>query len=244
MKALILAAGYAKRLYPLTLNQPKPLLPVGGKPILSHIAEKIVKIKLVDQIYVVTNDRFFSHFQDWKRSYSQPTPCEIFNDGTTDNENRLGAIGDIRFVLEKTAVRDDFLILAGDNIFEFELGDFVRFFKAKGSSIACFDLGSFEKASQYGVLKLGAGDRILEFLEKPRHSPSSLISTGVYAYTSGDLDLLNRYLSEKGPADAPGYFLSWLIKEKDVYGFRITGGWYDIGDMESYKEADLRFRSK
>ena len=244
MKALILAAGYAKRLYPLTLDQAKPLLQIGGRPMISRIADKIARVSGIDHLYVVTNDRFFSQFQDWKKSYSLPIPCEVLNDGTTNNENRLGAIGDIRFVIQEKRTKDDFLILAGDNLFEFDLNDFIQFFHRKGSSVGSFDLESLDKAVQYGVLKVDSEGRILEFHEKPEKPPSSLISTGVYAYTSGDLGLLDQYFSERGLPDAPGYFLSWLIKRKDVFSYRVSGGWYDIGDIESYREADRRYRSQ
>jgi glucose-1-phosphate thymidylyltransferase len=237
LKAIILAAGYAKRLYPLTLNKPKPLLPVGGRPILNHLLSKVRDVEGIDEIYVVTNAKFYDQFCDWAKKEGDES-CVILNDGTLENDRRLGAIGDIQFVIHSKKISDDLLILAGDNLFEFDLSEFISSFKKKGTSVACHELGNLQLASQYGVLQLDKNGKILKFLEKPAYPPSTLISTGIYGYTLSDLNQMSRYLDEGGNADAPGHFLEWLSQRKDIYGFVIDGRWFDIGDLESYHQAD------
>jgi glucose-1-phosphate thymidylyltransferase len=241
MKAIVLAAGYAKRLYPLTLHQPKPLLSVGGRPILEHLLSKIQNIEAIDQTYIVTNAKFYEQFCDWVKKSSFRS-CIILNDGTLENDHRLGAIGDIQFVLRSQKISDDILILAGDNLFEFDLADFVRFYKERGTSVACYELENLQLASQYGVLQLDDHGQILKFWEKPAQPLSRLISTGVYGYTRSDLEQMALYLKEGGNPDAPGHFLEWLANRKPVYGFIIPGRWFDIGDLESYHQADKIYK--
>lgn len=243
MKAIILAAGYAKRLYPLTVDRPKPLLPIGGRPILDHLLSKIQNLKDVDQIYIVTNAKFYNQFCDWAKE-ERFKSCIILNDGTLENDRRLGAIGDIQFVLRSEKILDDVLILAGDNLFEFDLAEFLHFFSEKGTSVACYELENIELGSQYGVLQLDEQGQILKFLEKPAQPPSRLISTGVYGYTRSDLEQMNVYLSEGGNPDAPGHFLEWLSGRKPIYGFVIPGRWFDIGDLESYHQADEIYKNR
>ena len=241
MKAIILAAGYAKRLYPLTLNKPKPLLLVGGQPILNHLLSKIEDVEEIDEIYIVTNAKFYDQFCDWAKNEGNES-CVILNDGTLENDRRLGAIGDIQFVIRSKKISDDLLILAGDNLFEFDLSDFINSFKKKGTSVGCYQLGNLKLANQYGVLELDKNGKILKFWEKPVHPPSALISTGVYGYTLSDLNQMSRYLDEGGNADAPGHFLEWLSQHKDIYGFVIDGRWFDIGDLESYHQANAIYK--
>lgn len=241
MKAIILAAGYATRLYPLTLDKPKPLLQVGGKTILDHILFKIEVLDEVDQIYIITNDKFYPQFSKWKNPQAKKK-CTIISDGTAELDQRLGAIGDIRFVIEKAGISDDCMILAGDNLFNFDLSQFVSFFKKKGSCVACYELGDLKKAAHFGVIQLGENQRILKFLEKPKNPPCSLISMGIYCYTAQDLLMIEDYFSEGRSPDAPGYFLEWLSKKKEVYGCVIEGDWFDIGDIQSLRNAENFYR--
>lgn len=244
MKAIILAAGYATRLHPLTLDRPKPLLPVGGRSILDHLFSSLERLSRVDGVYLVTNAKFYEAFRDWARARTSALECTVLSDGTCGNENRLGAIGDIGFAIRQARLDEDALILAGDNLFDFDLANFLSFFEEKGTSVACFDLGSLEDASRFGVLELDRQGRVRNFLEKPAHPKSSLISTGLYGYTRSDLARIGPYLNGGGNPDAPGHFLAWLSERKPVFGFVIGGRWFDIGDLASYEEANRIYQER
>ncbi len=243
MKALILAAGYATRLYPLTKDRPKPLLPIAGKPILEYIMEKLEKTEGIDTIYLVTNQKFILKFQNWLSNFKTKKEIKILNDGSTCDGNKLGAIGDIKFVLEKEKLDDDLLIVAGDNLFELNPLSFIKFFeKKKASCIALYNIGDKEKARKYGVVVIDENQRIIKFEEKPPYPSSTLIATCLYLFSKEDLILISTYLEEKRSSDAPGFYIQWLAKEKEVYGFVFKERWYDIGSLESLKEADLEYK--
>ncbi len=179
MKALILAAGYATRLRPLTDSLPKQLLPVGGKPIVDWILDRIREAG-IDDVHLVTNGRFAKDFEPWAAAAG----VHVHDDGTTTNETRLGAIGDIRFVQEHAALDDDLLVIAGDNLFDYSLSDYIAFWAGKdgASAVAVYDVGDRELAKQYGVVELGEDDRIVDFVEKPEDPPSTLAATATYIY--------------------------------------------------------------
>ncbi len=242
MKVIILAAGYATRLYPLTQNQPKPLLPVGDQPILNHILEKVQEIPEVNEICIVTNDKFYPQFVEWNKK--NKNPCVVLNDGTRENDRRLGAIGDILFAVSKQNISEEVLILAGDNLFDFSLKNFVSSFYKKGTSVACFELPNKEDATRFGVIELDEKGQIKRFLEKPQNPPTNLISMGIYGYTLGDLEKMKVYLQEGGNPDAPGHFLEWLAVHQAVYGCIIRGLWLDIGDLDSYKQANMIYQKQ
>jgi glucose-1-phosphate thymidylyltransferase len=230
MKALLLGAGYATRLYPLTRERPKPLLPIGGVAILERICEKIFPVPGVDRIYVVTNHRFAGHYYRWLTGFqeSPKTP-----------DDRLGAIGDIEFVVKHAGVEDDLLVVAGDNLFEFPLKSFTAFAKKKKSSAVCVkDLGDRKLASLYGVVEVDAKGKIVDFEEKPPAPKSTLIAIGVYYFEKEHLSLLRQYLEEGQSRDAPGYFIQWLHPKVDLYAHPVKGTWYDIGDIDSYTKAN------
>ena len=234
MKALILAAGYATRLYPLTKDTPKPLLEVGGKAIIDHILDKIEDSNVVDQVYVVTNDRFYNHFQEWAKGKAN---LKIINDGTQTNEDRLGAIGDIHYVLLQESVDDDLLVIAGDNLFGFSLHNFINSFEEKSRTVvALCDLKDLEKVKgKYGVGIL-EGSRVIDFEEKPLEPRSSLAATACYIFSKEDLNHV-KDLAENGKADAPGNIISYLAEKSEVHGFVFDEHWYDVGSHESLKEA-------
>jgi len=171
MKALIMAAGYATRLYPLTKNRAKPLLPVGGKPIIDHIADALDAVPDIDRIYVVTNSRFADSFGKWAASRKGRAPIAVIDDGTACDDDKLGAIGDIRFVLEKEAIDDDLFIVAGDNLFDLDLRRIVRFFEEHGTTVAAYDVGDLEAAKRFGILELDKEGCVVDFLEKPPRPP-------------------------------------------------------------------------
>lgn len=242
IRALILAAGYATRLYPLTENQPKPLLNVGGKPIIDHILQKINAIKEIDVIYVVTNNRFYPHFKTWAKTALSTKQIKIINDGTSSNEDRLGSIGDIYFTLQQEKITEDLLVIAGDNLFGFSLQKFINFFQEKNltSVVAFRDLGSIEKVrKKYGVGIL-TGSRVIDFEEKPMEPKSSLASTACYLFSKKDLPKI-RMFKETSNADAPGNFIKYLAQNSEAHGFVFDDYWYDIGSFESLKEAEEKF---
>lgn len=240
MKALILAAGYATRLRPLTDMLPKQLLPVGGRPMVDWIVGKIREAG-IDEIHLVTNGRFAPLFDAW----AETSHVTVHDDGTTTNETRLGAIGDIRFVRNETGWDDDLLVIAGDNLFDYSLADFARFAAGKNdaSAVAVYDVGDRELAKHYGVIELDGDDRVVGFLEKPTEPPTTLCATATYLYAREHARLVDTYLDEGNPPDQPGHFIAWLHGREPVYGFRIPGGWYDIGDAAQLLEADNRLRA-
>ena len=240
MKALILAAGYATRLQPLTDAVPKQLLPVGGRPMVDWILDKIREAG-IDDVHLVTNGRFAADFAGW----GQAAGVQIHDDGTNTNETRLGAIGDIRFVQQHTDLDDDLLVIAGDNLFDYSLADYIRFWSEKNgaSAVAVYDVGDRELAKQYGIVDVDAEDRIVGFVEKPAEPPSTLSATATYLYARRHAALVGSYLDEGNPPDQPGHFVGWLYQREPVYAYRIAGGWYDIGDPDQLLAADNRLRA-
>jgi glucose-1-phosphate thymidylyltransferase len=234
MKALILAAGYATRLRPLTDSIPKQLLPVGGRPMVDWILDRIQQTS-ADEIHLVTNARFAPDFERW----AEDRDVVIHNDGTTSNDDRLGAVGDIHFV----GLDDDLLVVAGDNLFDYSLADYEAYWRAKGGScVAVLDVGDPELAKRYGIVDVDENDRITNFVEKPEHPPTTLCATATYLYTRGHARLVETYLEEGNPPDQPGHYVAWLHKRKPVYAYRFPGEWFDIGDIGQLLEADNRMR--
>lgn len=246
MKVIILAAGYAVRLQPLTLTTPKPLLVVGGKPILDRIVDKVSAIKGWDAAYIVTNDRFFGNFDAWQRASKYKDRVTVINDGTTTNENRLGAIKDLEFVIKGRAIADDVLVMAGDNLFDFDLGTFIDFARARpdGVSVALYDVGSKELAKNFGIVKLDNEHKVVDFEEKPEIPKSTLVSTGIYYFPKNKLSFIEKYVTMQNKLDAPGYYIGWLSRTDTVYGLKFLEDWYDIGSIESYKKADRKYTEK
>lgn len=242
MKCLLLGAGYATRLYPLTRERPKPLLPVAGIPILQRICEQVLKVKGLDHLYLVTNHRFAPHYYNWLRDYQTqralPIPLEIFDDLTSSAEDRLGAIGDIQFVIQNAKIDDDLLLIAGDNLFQFPLQDFVAAAQPRGSAVCLKDLKSKKLVSLYGAVEVDASGKVIDFEEKPPRPRSTLVSVGVYYFSKAHLPLFRQYMEAGFKKDAPGFYLQWLHKQVDVYGHVIEGEWFDIGDIDSYNQAN------
>jgi glucose-1-phosphate thymidylyltransferase len=248
MKILILTAGYATRLYPLTIDTPKPLLEVGGMKMIDRILEKTARfVKESDSICVVTNGKFFNNFDEWCRASDCMEKICIINDRTTSNETRLGAIRDIELAIKEKNIDDDILIVAGDNLFELDIGKFLEFAKEKtdGVSVALHDIKDIGAAKRYGVVTIDAHHKVTEFEEKPEHPKSTLVSTGIYFIPKEKLGSLKEYIrTQAHKSDAPGYYISWLSKNDKVYGFAFDEDWYDIGDIESYKKADQEYHKK
>ncbi|MCX7704781.1 MAG: nucleotidyltransferase family protein [bacterium] len=235
MKALILCAGYATRMYPLTKDRPKPLLPVAGRPMIEHILKRIEKVNEIDKIFIITNKKFFSQFEFWKHNYKLKKEIIIFSDGTTSDKNKLGAIGDIRFVIEKAKINDDILIVAGDNLFNFDLNKFVKFFRSKSCIVAVHYIKDRELIKKYNEVILDKQRRIISFVEKPQNPKTTLTAICMYLFSKENLKLVKEYLEEGNEPDPPGKFLEWLYKKICVYGYLFRGTWFDIGDIRQYE---------
>ncbi len=241
---VLLAAGYATRLYPLTENFPKPLLKVGGKPIANYLLGSLSPLSSeIQEIIVVTNNKYAPHFEDWTRDLKYTAPIRVVNDRTLSNEDRLGAIRDIELALQAFKSPLDTMVLAGDNIFDFDLEILYRKASArdKAVTLACTDVKDLELAKQYGILELDPSGRITKFHEKPKTPPSTMASTGIYFFSRETLPFFERFLSEKHNGDAPGFYISWLVSRAQVFGEPLKGIWYDIGDLASLRKADEFF---
>ncbi|MCD6522815.1 MAG: NTP transferase domain-containing protein [Candidatus Diapherotrites archaeon] len=237
MKAIILAGGYAKRLWPLTLYRPKPLLPVAGKPIIDYILSNIRNVKQINKVYVNTNLAFEHQFKEWAKDKKN---VEIVIEPTRSEKEKLGSIGSINYLLRQKRINDDCLIIAGDNLLTFSLVDFFNAYKKK-PLVALYDLGTLEHASKYGVVEVDQDLTITNFWEKPQNPKSTLVSTACYLYPRATLKLFKEYLAQKNNPDSPGYFLQWLHKRTEVKGFIFKDEWYDIGSRESYIKASISF---
>ena len=242
MKAILLCAGYATRLYPLTRDVPKMLLPVGGRPVLDWLWDRVREIAGLEETHLVTNARFAGALRDWAR----PHGIRVHDDGTTSNDDRLGAIGDIQLVIDRAGLEgSDVLVAAGDNLFDFSLADYVTWWRRKdGSAITAYDVGDLELMKQYGVVELGEDDRVVLLVEKPAEPTSTLAATATYIYAREHVPLVRTYLDEGNTPDAPGNFTTWLYRREPVYGYRVGGQWLDIGDREQLLEADNLLRRR
>ncbi len=222
------------------------LLPLAGRPMLDYLLDRVDEIGELDEIHLVTNARFAEDFRAWAAQRSGRLAVKVLDDGTTSNEDRLGAIGDIRFTIEQAGLGDDALfVVAGDNLIGYDLRDYVRFWRDQGgSAIALRHEPDAELIKQYGVVELDEAGRVVSFEEKPAEPRSSLAATAAYLYAAEHVELVPQYLEEGNPPDAPGNLVAWLYSRAPVYGYRFTGDWLDIGNMEQLLEADNLMRSR
>ena len=244
MKAILLVAGYATRLYPLTKDKPKALLNVGGKPILTHILDKINTIDIIDEVIVVSNDKFFRQFEQWAKSANTQKRIKVLNDGTTSEDNRRGAIGDMQFVIAEENIQDELVVIAGDTLFTYELTDFYDFYKDSDKDCAIAKVvEDVEQLKQFAVALLDENGKIIELNEKPQKPNSNVAVFATYIFKKETIPMFEQYLAQGNKPDAPGYFIQWLYKQKDVYAYRMNGQCYDIGTPESYEEVQNIFDS-
>ncbi len=247
MKAIILAAGYATRLYPLTLTRAKPLLPVAGKPMIEYVRAALAPLEGVDRLCVVTNAKFAAQFQQWADATARlpgAPPITIVNDGSTDDTNKLGAIGDLQLVLDREAIDDDIVVVAGDNLFSQSLAGFDQVGRARQTPVlAIYDVGNLEMVKKYNAITLDPDGRILFFEEKPARPATTLTGIALYYYPRAALPLIRQYIREGNNPDQPGRLIQWLYTRTAVYTWRVPGIWFDIGAHDSLAEADRIFAS-
>jgi glucose-1-phosphate thymidylyltransferase len=240
MKILVLAAGYATRLYPLTLDRPKPLLPIAGRPMLEYILKKLFVSTDISECLIVTNHRFAQKFQDWVNQYKSSIPITVMDDGTLSDADKRGAVGDMRFVFEEKGIKDDMLVIAGDNLFDFDITKFYLFANSHipYPSVGLYTVTDKEAVKRYSVVEIDKDNRIIHFEEKPEQPRSNLVAICLYFFPSQTLSLIDRYIRQGNNPDQPGHYISWLCKAKNTYGYKFEGEWFDIGDKNEYKRAD------
>ena len=242
MECLILAAGYATRLYPLTENFPKPLLKVGDKAILDWLVDDIASTGAVDRFVVISNHKFAGHFRDWA---AMRPGIAVVDDGTSTNETRLGAVRDIQFAIESLGIDDDLLVIAGDNILDFSLAEFIRYASTKRAScIMRYYEANEARLHKSGVAEVAADDRVLSFVEKPAEPRSHWCVPAFYYYKRQDSHIIQSAIDGGCGTDAPGSFISWLCGQTSVYAWEMPGKRYDIGNLESYEQVKQIFEGK
>lgn len=239
MKLLILAAGYATRLYPLTRDTPKPLLSVGGRPMVENVLEAVEPIGC-DEIHLVTNSRFAGRFRDWAAGFEREV--HVLDDGTTDDATKRGAIGDIALSIEQHEIDDDLVVVAGDNLFGEPLSGFPP--RRDAPVLAVYDVGDLERIREYNAIEVDGDGRITFFEEKPAQPRSTLTGIALYFYPRHTLPEIGRYLGEGLNPDQPGRLVQWLYPRIPVYTWRVPGLWFDIGSKDQLAEADRVFSAR
>ena len=241
MKCVILAAGYATRLYPLTENFPKPLLPVQGRAILDHLIDDIDRLGAVDEYVVISNHKFAAQFTAW--AAEKPQKVTVVDDGTETNETRLGAVKDIQFAIDLLKLDDDMLVIAGDNLLDFSLTTFIEYAQKKQAScIMRYYEPSMQKLVKCGVVTVDESDRVTEMTEKSPTPATHWCCPPFYYYTKNDARLVKKGIEAGCGVDAPGSYIAWLCKQTDVYAMEMPGARYDIGNLESYEAVQKSYR--
>jgi glucose-1-phosphate thymidylyltransferase len=246
MNVLILAAGYATRLYPLTLTKAKPLLEVAGRPMIEWVLDNLAPVPDIETIYVVTNNKFAKDFQSWADQYQARNPGRAFkivNDGSMDDSDKLGAIGDINLVLvRENLASDDLIVVAGDNLFSEPLTEFAEHARGSEATLATYDVGDLEAIKKYSAITLDAEGVITSFEEKPAEPKSTLTGIALYYFAKATIPLFTTYLAAGNNPDQPGRFIQWLYTRKRVQTYQIRGTWFDIGSKETLEQANELFR--
>ena len=239
MTSIILAAGYATRMYPLTLNYPKPLLEVGGKKIIDWLIEDLEKAG-VERTVVVSNHKFISQFQAWAEGRENTI---VLDDGSEDNDHRLGAVKDIEFAIEEANIDDDIVVLAGDNVLNFSLSSFIEYGREKKTScIMRHEEKDKNKLRKTGVIEIDEDELVLNMEEKPKEPKSNWAVPPFYYYTKEDKDLIKEGIASGCGTDAPGSFVSWLVKTRPVHAYRMIGERFDVGSIEGYEKIKKEYK--
>jgi len=241
MKCLILAAGYATRLYPLTENFPKPLLKVGEKTILDWLIDDIDASGLVDEYVVISNHKFARHFEEWAAAHT--TPITVVDDGTSTNETRLGAVCDMQFAIERLGLDDDLLVIAGDNVLDFSLTHFIRYARERGTSCTMRYWEEDEaRLKKSGISEIGEGDVLLSLEEKPAQPKSHWCTPPFYFYKKEDARRIREAIADGCGTDAPGSLVAWMCRHAALHSMQMPGSRYDIGNLASYEAVQKTYR--
>ena len=242
MKNIVIAAGYATRLGELTKNFPKPLLKIGENTILGRMLNDIDKIPEIDEHIIITNHKFAGIFEEWASGQKYTKPVTIVDDGTETNDTRLGAVCDLLFAMDKLKIDDDMLVVAADNILFFSFQEFVDFAKAKGTScIMCHEQPSIEKLQRTGVIVLDDNNKVLNMEEKPQEPKSHWAVPPFYIYLKKDLDKVRHSVENGCGKDAPGNLAHYMVEQVEMHAWKMTAGRFDIGSLDTYKEACEKF---
>jgi glucose-1-phosphate thymidylyltransferase len=242
MKAIVLAGGFAKRMWPLTKNKPKQLLPLAGRPMLDYVLEKLEPVSELNQVFISTNAKFEDSFKTYLTTISTNKSIELFIEDTHSEQEKLGSVGALGFLIRENKIDDELIVIGGDNLFEFQMNEFLSFFKLKVANVvALYDLDSIEDAKLYGVVEVDSNNKIIGFSEKPSQPRSTLVSTACYLFTRTGVKNILRYLDEGNDPDKIGHFIEWLYQNDDTFGFLYKGYWFDIGSFESYDSANEFF---
>lgn len=241
MDCILLCAGYATRMYPLTENFPKPLLEIGGKPLIDYLIDDLANNRLIDRFIIVSNHKFIDHFEKWKLTRKEN--IVLLNDGSTANENRLGAVKDIQFAIEKAEILDDVLVLAGDNLLDFSLKAFVDFAAMKNSNaVMRYYESELTKLKRTGVAVIDDNDLIVSMKEKPENPKSNWAIPPFYIFAKAYLSEFKKGIESGCKVDAPGEFLEWFVKRNPVYAFQMPGSRIDIGNLEGYEKVKKSYK--
>ena len=243
MIAILLCAGFATRMYPLTKNFPKPLLKVGGKPVLDYLMHQLLVLPQMESIHVVTNELFYKNFLYWQNSWKKFSgeygiDIHLYNDGATSNENRLGAVKDLALAVKSIKTKAPAMIAAGDNIFRFSLKSVAEEFIASGENIVIALIEVDHREKRKGTLEIGPDNRVLTFYEEPIEAVSHWASPPLYFLQHCALDYIEKYAARPNAGDSPGYFMEYLVDKEPVYAVKVNGSRLDIGTIESYEEAN------
>ncbi|AXR80909.1 sugar phosphate nucleotidyltransferase [Natrarchaeobaculum sulfurireducens] len=236
MKAVVLAGGYATRLWPITKHRPKMFLPIGDSTVVDRIFAELEADDRIDEVYVSTNERFAADFEEHLADAEFEKP-RLSVEETTDEDEKFGVVGALAQLVDREDIDDDLLVIAGDNLISFDVSEFVDYFEERDSpTLAAYDVGSRERAKSYGLVEL-EGDRVVSFQEKPDDPNSTLVSIACYAFPRESLSLLSTYLEQGNNPDEPGWFVQWLQDREPTYAYTFEDAWFDIGTPESYLDA-------
>ena len=245
MKLIILAAGYATRLYPLTINQPKPLLEVSERPMIEHVIDHLKDVPELTGVIIISNEKFHGHFEKWASGYQisgQNIPITVVNDKSTDENNRLGAIGDMVFAMNDQSIDEDVIVVAGDNLFSQSIKAFGEFcLEKKAPVLGVYDVGRLEDTKKYSEVHTDMNGHITSFEEKPEYPSTTVIGIALYYYPKDLIPTIKQYVEDGHNADQPGRLVQWLYPRIPVFTWSLPGLWYDIGSKETLEEANRIF---
>jgi glucose-1-phosphate thymidylyltransferase len=250
MNVILLCAGFATRMYPLTKDFPKPLLAVAGKPVIDYLMEQVIDLPEITSIYLVTNHRFFQHFDKWAQQWRQRLQAreillQVYNDGATTNDNRWGAVGDLHYVMQRIDAPGPIIVSAGDNIYRFAINPlWKRFLESRHHHIVAVPESNPEKLKQTGVPIFGDSRRVIRINEKPQNPPSQWCCPPIYFLKPSAWTVLNQFQRSSPNRDAPGYFIDFLCRRENVYAFKLNSSRLDIGSLETYRLADRLLKNE